>query len=193
MAYTGGAVTDLKVVRTGPQTFRVEFTVPDDGTGNAARVQVRSANASAGDWWWSKTEEGVSGVLLTTGPGQYTPGQYVIYPANAGRDLDGVRTYFQAVASDFALTGYSVVLPKEPGLLVEFGTWVEPEPEPEPEEEPPEEEPAEEEPEPDPTDPPRDVTLKEGRVELWRPVPWVPTPWGTMALFIGKKLPEEEP
>jgi hypothetical protein len=190
MAYTGGAVTDLKVVRTGPQTFRVEFTVPDDGTGSGAQVQVRAAPISEGQWWW-----GTAPGLFTTEIGE--AGKYLITPVDAGSDLDGRQLYFRAVAFSFDEATqknlFSAITPPESGLLVEFGTWVEPEPEPEPEEEPPVEEPAEEEPEPDPTDPPRDVTLKEGRVELWRAVPWFLTPWGTMALFVGKKLDEEEP
>lgn len=139
MLYKGEQITDLKVVRTGQETFNVEFTVPDDGTGQAAQVQVRSAPHSAGSWWWGKNdpETGVAKTLLTTNPGEFTPGQYVQWPVDAGMDLDGVATQFQAVPFRFdEAEGENVfgnIFPRTPGLLVEFGKWVEPEPELEPE------------------------------------------------------------
>lgn len=129
--YTGGAVTDLKVVRTGPQTFNVEFPVPEDGTGAGAQVQVRAAPVSAGEWWWGSTD-----ALFTTEAGQYEAGDVVVQPVDAGFDLTDKQLHFRAVAFRFdeaeGKNKFSAITPPSPGLLVEFGTWTEPEPQPEP-------------------------------------------------------------
>lgn len=128
--YQGEAVNDLKIVRTGRSKFAVEFTVPDDGTGAGAQVEVRSAPNSAGAWWWGKTET-VTSTLLTTAAGEYEPGSRVRYPVDAGIDLDGVQTQFRAVAFRYDEVAdenhFSEILPPDPGLLFEFGEWVEPE------------------------------------------------------------------
>jgi hypothetical protein len=50
------------------------------------------------------------------------------------------------------------------------------------------------EPDPEPLPDPDPPLVDDGtgtRVELWRPTPFMPTPWGSFALFIGKRLPAE--
>jgi len=132
MPYTGGAVTDLRVVRTGQRTIRIEFTVPDDGAGAGAQVQVRAATIEVGHWWWGNAPE-----LFTTGPGEHAAGAYVIQAADVGFDLDGRSLHVRAVAFRFdeaeGRNVFSAILPPEPGMLKTFGVWSGQEPEPEPE------------------------------------------------------------
>lgn len=183
-------VLDLSIVQTSNFEAVLSYTEVGDGEGNVAKQDLRFGEHPIS--WGEATPSSTQLVPLDDSEiGKKR--EVIIALGQMGSPPEGSKIDFQTISYRGNLRTAAVPFPDPPATFPDRGEdgsplgniatlTIEDIAEPE---QPPKEDPAD-----DPAS--REALVTKERVKFWRPMPWILTPWGKFAVWVGEKLGDVE-